>query len=198
MSTLAQINELDLVVYGQVQYDFSLSERSGLSLGDLMVGVANQRAVAVDHEISAINKEVKQRARKLEALGQALGYASAIVAEMSQIKNVKTDTKYTDTKQWLAKLQKLVAPYDLTYTEEEDKKEYNIARLWSGGLTYGNAQKLQSVLQLALDKENNALKRTTNTIQSFITKRDNAYELIAKLRKKIDKTASTTISSLGV
>lgn len=196
MSALAQINELDLVVFGQVQYDFSLSGRSGLSLGELMVGVANQRAVAVDREIAAINKEVKQRSRKLEVLGQALGYVAAIVAELSQTKDVKIDTEYKDTHQWLAKIEKLVAPYDLTY-EEENKGTLPVSSLWSGKFTYGNAQKLQSVLQLALDKENNALKRTTNTIQSFVTKRDNAYELIAKLRKKIDKTAGSTISSLG-
>lgn len=196
MSALAQINELDLVVFGQVQYDFSLSGRFGLSLGELMVGVANQRAVAVDREIAAINKEVKQRSRKLEVLGQALGYVAAIVAELSQTKDVKIDTEYKDTHQWLAKIEKLVAPYDLTY-EEENKGTLPVSSLWSGKFTYGNAQKLQSVLQLALDKENNALKRTTNTIQSFVTKRDNAYELIAKLRKKIDKTAGSTISSLG-
>ena len=199
MSAIVEINELDLVVYGQVQYDFTLDAKTGLALDEMLVKASGQRAVAVEQELATISIEAKQRSRKAEDVGRALGLASAIVAEMSQIEGVDLTTEYDDKHGWLKTLATVVAPYDLTYVKEKDetKTPCPISDLWKDKLTYEGAQRLQSILQLALDKENNALKQTSNTIQGFVSKRDKAYELIGKVQKKIDSTASTTIMAIG-
>jgi len=217
MSTSVAIEEMDLVVLGQVQYSFALSKADptgqvvttgGYSLDGVLVPCCAQRAVAVDQEVKALSEEVRQRARKLEALGTALSGSAYILGALATVKNAKETSVYpTDVgksfqrSDVLPAIRDAIKPYDLTYQKYKDGKPDGTGKLVDlvskDTITMSDTRIVQTTLQLATDKENNALKQTNNSLTSFIRKRDSAYELIGKLSRKIIKTEGTTIRALG-
>ncbi len=194
MTPTIEIRELtDLVVLGQIQYDFTVSGVEGYDLGRAVTDATYRRAVSVEEDLSRVSEYMRMRMRKVADLGNALSEASYLVAAMS---DADIDDKYTaaDWGKRHDSLKKLIAPYHLTYTYKD--VVYNAEDLLENP-TSENLQKLQSTINLALDKENNALTRSSNMVQGFVSKRDNAYAMIGKLRKKLDETAAKTISTIG-
>ena len=70
---------------------------------------------------------------------------------------------------------------------------------WNGTNTMklGNLQKAQTSLQYAIDREDNDIQQDIVTLQSYISKRDNAYSNAAKVVKKANNAASSTIGNIG-
>ena len=64
-------------------------------------------------------------------------------------------------------------------------------------MTRGNIQKAQTDFQYAIDREDNDIQQDIVTLQSYITKRDNAYSNAAKLVKKANQAAKSTIKNIG-
>ena len=64
-------------------------------------------------------------------------------------------------------------------------------------ITYRNATNAQNDIQYALDVEDNELQQDMVTLQSLVSKRDNAFSMASKIIKKSANAASNTISNIG-
>ena len=76
--------------------------------------------------------------------------------------------------------------------------KYEIQLSWESGnkMTRGNIQKALTNFQYAIDREDNDIQQDIVTLQSYITKRDNAYSNASKLVKKANHAATATINSI--
>ena len=82
---------------------------------------------------------------------------------------------------------------------KEVAAKYEVSLSWDGTNTMklGNLQKAQTSLQYAIDREDNDIQQDIVTLQSYISKRDNAYSNAAKIVKKTNNAASSTIGNIG-
>ena len=64
-------------------------------------------------------------------------------------------------------------------------------------ITYRNATNAQNDIQYALDVEDNELQQDMVSLQSLVSKRDNAFSMASKIIKKSANAASNTISNIG-
>ena len=73
--------------------------------------------------------------------------------------------------------------------------EVQIAGLGSNMLR-GDIQKAVTEVQYHIDTENTNLQQDMVSLQSYISKRDNAYSTASKVVQKCNRAASTTISNV--
>jgi len=197
------IKELDLVVLGQVQFDFVLNGVDGYSLSSVLTPCCAARAVAIEHEISMVSEVVRKRTKKLDDLGNAMGLIAYIVASLeaadaAEDKYYPGDAAKGQQNVSVRDIGKLIGPYELTYTDENgNKKDINPLVVEQSKIKKNDIEIVQSTVKLAIDKENNAIKQDCNTLQGYVDKRDDAYELIGKLENKINNTAKTVLGAMG-
>ncbi len=63
-------------------------------------------------------------------------------------------------------------------------------------ITYRSATKAQNDIQYAMDTEDNNLKQDMVSLQSFISKRDNAFSAASKIVRKSDGSAGGIIRNI--
>ncbi|MCQ2388368.1 MAG: hypothetical protein MJ138_01485 [Kiritimatiellae bacterium] len=203
-----QIQPLDLFVYGQVQYEFSVYDAlagkylDGKSLGDAAVSSTTRRAVVVEEAITAIARSVERRSTAVQELGFAMSHIAYVVAMFSgdtSENNINhkisdcdgaSDSEKADMKARMKKALDILEKYGVDIDNKGTKYSADT-------VTKGDVSAIQSGCKLALDKENNALQQTQSDLRSLLSKRDSAYSMIGKLQKKVDGTARRTIGQIG-
>ena len=100
-------------------------------------------------------------------------------------KNGKSTDKVTvDNANWV---KSIAAKYEVSLTWESNGTQ----------MTRGNVQKAQTNIQYAIEREDNDVQQDIVTLQSYISKRDNAYSNAAKVIRKANQAASSTIHNIG-
>ena len=61
----------------------------------------------------------------------------------------------------------------------------------------GDATSAQSALQYEIDYETNEMQQDMVSLQSLVSKRDNAFSTASSLVQKVNSTASTLIGNVG-
>ena len=61
----------------------------------------------------------------------------------------------------------------------------------------GDVQKALTEVQYQIDKEDNLLQQDMVSMQSFVSKRDNAFSTASKIIRKTNNAASATIANIG-
>lgn len=181
MEHYIEMKPLDLSVYGQVQYNFTVAGKEGtFTFGEAAVNVASKRAAALEIALPPLRNGLKQKMEKLSALSLALGDIAKIVAELCQ-EGMESDkkVKIPDTSI------KTLRTYEVPGVPD------------SGEVKKSEAYTLQQNIKLEIEKENTQLQETTSVVQSFIQKRDSAFGLIGKIQQKVDHTSQSTIQSIG-
>jgi hypothetical protein len=190
MANLIEATEIaGAKVYGVAQMSYSVDGVSGKDYMAALTAASFKHSVAIEKAVSGYAEVVRQRERKLEDLGGVIaalnqGYATLKIKD--QEPSDKTD--YT------------TMLYDAYFTASK----YGVSISWSAfsGKTMqmrrDQVLKAQNNVQYAIDKEDNDLKQDMVTLQSLLTKRDNAFSTAAKLTKKAGNAASSIISSMGV
>lgn len=180
MENYIELKPLDLTVYGQVQYGFTATDKTGvMTFAEAAVAVAARRAAAVELVVPPIRKGLKQKSEKLEALSNALGEVAKIVVDLKDEDMHSSKTK------------------DLPDAAFQALVTYGVEGASSKSINKETAYKLQQTIKLELDKEDTQMQETTSALQSFIQKRDSAFGLIGKFQQKIDRTSANTIQSIG-
>lgn len=181
MEHYIEMTPLDLSVYGQVQYNFTIADKKGLfTFGEAAVNVATKRAAALEIVLPPLRDGLKQKMAKLSALSLALGDISMIVAQLGQ-EGLQSDKRIK-----------------IPDTSLNTLRTYEIEGVPSSGeITKAEAYTLQQNVKLELEKENTQLQETTSVVQNFIQKRDSAFGLIGKIQQKVDHTSQSTIQSIG-
>lgn len=204
-----QVKPLDLFVYGQAQYAFSVYDAlagkylDGKSLGDAAVSSTTRRAVTVEAAITTIARSVERRGTAVEELGAALGFIGYVVSMFSgdsSENNINhkidecdeaSDWEKSQMKEKIGKALAILDKYDVDI-DSNSGKTYT-----KDNVTKGDVSAIQSACKLALDKENNAVQQSQADLRSLLSKRDSAYSMIGKLQKKVDGTARRTIGQIG-
>ena len=170
-------------VYGVRQVQYTVDGVSGRDFIDALTVASFRQAVSIEETTSAYAKVVNLRQAKIDELSQALAYIAKASASFSN-KAKSTDTATIERSEWV----KSVA------------NKYGVSLTWESGgskMTCGNIWKAQTNFEYAMDKEDNYLQQDMVTLQSYLTKRDNAYSNASKLVRKGNDAASSTISNVG-
>lgn len=190
MSSFVVQNEIaGASVYGVKQYDYSVDGEAGRDYAAALVSASFREATTVEKAQSAVAEVVKARQRKVDAIGTALATVSQAIADM-KTKNQEP----SDTSSWSDRL----------YYAAEELKKYGINIPVgvdnSKKLAYlrrDNAMRAQSDLQYAMDVEDNNLQQDIVSLQSLMSKRDNAFSTAAKIVRKALNAAGNTISNIS-
>ena len=179
-------------VYGVAQMGYTVDGVSGRDYAAALAAASFKESVAIERALSGYAEVVRQRERKLEDLGEVL---AALNAAASTLK-VK-DTESGDKTDALAVL----------YNAQSLASKYGISLAWSSvsisgdkmtmTMTRANVYKAQNEVQYALDKEDNDLKQDLVSLNSYMSKRDNAFSAASKLVKKAANAADATIGNIG-
>ena len=192
MSNLIVANEIPgAAVYGVAQYDYTVDGASGKDYSAALAAASLRESVAIEDSAAAYSELVRQRERKISDLGDVLAAIAKAIASM--------DPKSQDTgkrSEWSS----------LLYDAHGTCSRYGISLplvavryengKWEGQVTYREATKAQNDVQYEMDKEDNNLQQDMVALQSYITKRDNAYSSAAKIVQKAVRTGGGTIRNM--
>ena len=170
-------------VYGVRQVQYTVDGVSGKNFVDAVTTAAFKQSTAIEAAATGYIQVVKARQTKIDELGKALAYISKAVASL-RVKDGKSYDKATiDNGSWVKSI----------------ANKYEVSLSWESGyqMTRENIQKAQTNVQYEMDKEDNSLQQDIVTLQSYITKRDNSYSTAAKIIKKANDAANSTIRNIG-
>ena len=172
----------DNAVYGVRQVQYTVDGRSGKDFADAVAIAAFKQATAIETATSAYTSVVKARQRKIDELAEALSNIARAMGEVH--KKTQSGDKITIPN---ADSVKTIAA------------RYGVELSWTDGnkMTLGNLQKAQTNVQYAIDREDNDIQQDIVTLQSYMSKRDNAYSNAAKIVKKTNQAATSTIGNIG-
>ena len=172
----------DNAVYGVRQVQYTVDGHSGKDFADAVAIAAFKQATAIETATSAYTSVVKARQRKIDELAEALSNIARAMGEVH--KKTQSGDKITIPN---ADSVKTIAA------------RYGVDLSWTDGnkMTLGNLQKAQTNVQYAIDREDNDIQQDIVTLQSYMSKRDNAYSNAAKIVKKTNQAATSTIGNIG-
>ena len=173
----------DNSVYGVRQVQYTVGKESGVNFADAVALASFKQAVAIEEATTAYSHVVRARQTKIDELSEVL--AAFAKAAGSFDHGVKTTDKIEIDNSTYVKA--IAAKYEISLTWESN----------SNKMTWGNVQKAQTNVQYAIEREDNDIQQDIVTLQSYISKRDNAYSNASKVVKKSNQAASSTISNMG-
>ena len=179
-----------LSVYGVQQKDYTVK---GVEHCDYLKAASIamfQEAGAIEKETSAFAAVLEARQEKLDELGWALSVIVEAVASM-KTKNPKSkDLSAADAD--LVKASQILDKYrrdansDMRLPVNDDNK-----------VRRDDATSAQSALQYEIDYETNEMQQDMVSLQSLVSKRDNAFSTASSLVQKMNSTASALIGNLN-
>lgn len=172
----------DNSVYGVRQVQYTVDGRSGKNFMDAVMIAAFKQATTIETATSSYSSVVRARQQKIDELGDALSNIARAMGEVN--KKTKSGDKFTIPN---SEQVKTIAA------------KYGVDLSWTDGnkMTLGDLQKGQTNFQYAIDREDNDIQQDLVTLQSYISKRDNAYSNAAKIVKKTNQAATSTIGNMG-
>ena len=170
-------------VYGVTQVEYNVAGEAGRNFIDAVTLASFIQATAIEDATSAYSRVVEARQRKINELSEALSYIAKANGSLDSKGGKSTDKVTVDNADYVKRV----------------AAKYEINLIWESGnqMTRGNIQKAHTDFQYAIDKEDNDIQQDIVTLQSYITKRDNAYTNASKLVKKANQTAASTIGNIG-
>ena len=174
MSDFIVAKEIGLTVFGQAQVDYTANGYGSLDFGMAMVQTGLARASSMENAMREISQAVRVRQTKLSELGNALADITEAIAKKSDSISNKTQISSSAVK--------ILRRYGFSVSASD---------------TVGNYQKLQSNVRLSMDKESTSLKEDSSALQTYLSRRDNAYSMASKMLKKAQSTISSGINNIG-
>ena len=171
----------DFTVYGVPQVQYTVGGESNQDYTSAVTCAAFKEAAAIEAACTGYSEVVKARQRKVDDLGEVLAYLAKANAQLPP-KTKTTDEVTVDHASWIKSV----------------CNNYGITLSWNGDkMSYGDLQKAQTEVQYQMDKEDNNLEQDMVTLESYISKRDNAYSNASKVVNKTLNAGATTIGNMG-
>ena len=190
MSLVESVPIEGLSVYGVQQKNYTANGVVGCDYVKAASIAMFQEANAIESETSAYAAVLEARQKKLDELGWALAVIVKANASMKTKKQKSTDLSAAD-----ADLK--TASQVLDKYRREGNSDLKLPVNKDCKVQRGDATSAQSALQYEIDYETNEMQQDIVTMQSLVSKRDNAFSTAASLVKKINSTASTLIGNFG-
>ena len=173
----------ELAVYGVQQVQYTVDGLSGQDFASALTIASFRQSTAIEDATSSFVTVVRQRQRKVNDLGDALAVIAKALSSMKNGDGQEPGDK-SDADPALTTAAAKVAEYGITMTVSDNK------------IKRGDAMKTQNDIQYALDMEDNQLQQDTVSLQSLVTKRDNAFSNASKIVKKALNASAATIGNL--
>lgn len=177
-------------VYGVSQKTYVVDGVAGQDFTAALSAAAFREATAIEAATASYADVVRERTRKCEDLGEVLAALAKAVASMPT-KSQKSDDKSEQSAE-IYNAQAIARQYgfDLPFAKSDETNK-------TASITRTDAYRLQNDVQYALDTEDNELQQDAVALQSLVSKRDNAFSTAAKLVRKADNAAQSTIGNMA-
>ena len=169
-------------IYGVVQMQYAIDGVDGKNFIDAVTIASFKQADAIETAAGAYVAVVRARQQKITDLGKVLAEFSKAIGRMKQKGGKSTDKAKLDNYQMVVSIL--------------NKYEISVSNL-SSEMERGDLMKGETTVQYEIDKEDNNLQQDIVSMQSFLTKRDNAFSTAAKLVSKANNAATSTIHNIG-
>ena len=190
MSLVESVPIEGLSVYGVQQKNYTVEGVAGCDYVKAASIAMFQEANAIEAETSAYAAVLEARQKKLDELGWALAVIVKANASMKTKKQKSTDLSAADAD--LKTASQILDKY-----RREGNSDLKLPVNGDFKVQRGDATSAQSALQYEIDYETNDMQQDMVTMQSLVSKRDNAFSTAASLVQKINSTASTLIGNIG-
>ena len=178
-------------VYGVAQMSYAVNGVPVRDYSEALAAAAFKQSVAIEDATAAYAAVVRQRERKVSDLGDVLAALATAMATMDPKSN---DTgKKSEKAAYIFNAAQIARSYNIPVTLSDQSTEGGVTK---AAISYKNATNAQNEVQYRLDLENNDLQQDLVSLQSFISKRDNAFSTASKIVKKSDSAASNTIGNM--
>ena len=185
MSNLIVANEIaGASVYGVRQMQYTVNGVSNQDFATALTAAAFKQSVAIEDAAGSFVSVVRKRQQKVNDLGDVLAVLAKAVASMKPKDGQSSDKSDADNAL-------------ITAAEKADLYGIGIPLTDGNKITRGNALTAQNDIQYALDVEDNTLQQDTVSLQSLLTKRDNAFSNAAKIVKKSLNASAAVIGNIG-
>ena len=167
-------------VYGVEQFSYTVDGVSGNDYAAALAAASFRESVAIEQTLSAYTEVVRQRERKLEDLGQVMSYLNEAAAKLKVKEQTSDDTASVENASWV---NATASKYGITLVFKANTSVMTRRSINNG----------QNSVQYAIDKEDNDLKQDMVSLNSYVSKRDNAFSTASKLVKKFANAVDSTI-----
>ena len=171
-----EAEDLGLTVLGTVQNAYAVNGVHGQDYGAAVSKAALCRTAALEETMQSFSTLLRTRQRKLDDLGEALSSLNKAFAQKTK------DTKSTDKLSVDSSAVTLLKKCGFTASTQ---------------MTYPDIMKLQQNVRFELDQEDNELQQDMTSLQSYVSKRDDAMEMANKLLTKVNSTRQKGIQYIG-
>ena len=172
-----------LAVYGVQQMQYTVDGLAGQDFAAALTIASFRQSTAIENASASYATVVRQRQKKVDDLGDALAVLAKALASMTTDDQDPDDKSDADSA--LTAAANTVAGYGITSMKVSGNK-----------IKRGDAMKAQNDIQYALDVEDNQLQQDTVSLQSLLTKRDNAFSNASKIVKKALNASGSTIGNM--
>ena len=173
-------------VYGVRQMSYTVDGAAGKDYGAALTAAAFKESTAIEDTMNSYAVVVRQRTRKLEDLGTVMAGLNSGVTTL-KVKDTESSDR-TDKMSILAEAHSLAATC-VAYEFSDGVYKAQMRR--------DDIYRAQNQVQYEMDREDNDLKQDMVSLNSLMSKRDNAFSAAARLIKKANDAASNTIGNIG-
>ena len=152
---------------------------------DLMVKISENRAVAVESEVTPLTTRIRNRNKELEQLGSLLSIFSKAQADF------KSDAGGGDTTTISG-----ITSDMATMCKEACTRTGNGKSSTDTSWTKSQIEGMVSMLKSMIDERNNEAQTDMNRLQSLVDRRDESYTTATNLMSAVSDTRSNLISNL--
>ena len=178
-----------LSVYGVQQKDYTVKGVEHCDYVKAASVAMFQEANAIEAETAAYGSVLEARQKKLDELGEALATIVAALASMKSERQKSSDLSDPDPA-----LKTASEILDRYY--REDNSDLKLPVNEDNEVRRDDATTAQSAVQYEIDFETNEMQQDMVTMESLVSKRDNAFSTVSSLVQKITSTGSALINNL--
>ena len=192
---LIAIEPAGVSIYGVAQSRYFVVEGGAKTAKDYDMAIAAasmQRSVAIEAAMSAASAVVKVKQQKMKDLTDLLALMSQARADLKVKDTDVSDTGYAPG--LAAQIKKVKDRYGIDIYYWDNKYHPVVA---GDNIRRDSLEGGMVVLQSAIDENDNQLQQDMLTLQSWVSKRDEAYRSTSKAVKKILGTGASTIGNMG-
>ncbi|MBQ6103467.1 MAG: hypothetical protein IJL06_07325 [Kiritimatiellae bacterium] len=170
-------------VYGVPQMSYTVAGAAGKDYSAALTAATLRESAAIEASAASYSAVVKERARKVDELGQVMAYLAEAFANL-KVKDAESgDTATVNNGAWV---NGTALKYGITLIFQEN----------TANMTRKNIMKGQNEVQYAIDTEDNNLQQDMVALQGLLSKRDNAFSSASRIVRKADDAASSVIHNI--
>ncbi len=170
-------------VYGVPQVSYTVDGATGKDFSAALAAATLRESTAIEATAASYSAVVKERARKVDELGQVMAYLAEAFARLSVKNPAPGDTATVNNGAWV----------------NGTALKYGITLVFMPNtaiMTRANIMKGQNEIQYAIDTEDNNLQQDMVSLQSFVSKRDSAFSTASKIISKAHNAAGSAIDNM--